>query len=52
MEKAEMSVEKKAEIAVKIVAILREEAGGYEFDVLHTVASLLNTGIKVIPAIS
>ena len=46
-EKGKMSAEKKAEIALKIVAILEKEAGGDVFVVLHTAASLLNPDIKI-----
>jgi len=46
-EKGKMNAEERAAVAVKIVAILEKEAGGHLFDTLHTVASLLDTDIKV-----
>lgn len=46
-EKKELSAEKKAAVAAKIVAILEREAGGEEINVLHTAASLLGVSIKI-----
>lgn len=46
-EKRKFTIKDKADTALKIVAILEKEAGGYELEVLHTVASLLDGYVSV-----